>query len=294
MNDGIPDPHGMDLNFYMITLKRINSAVHALFDSIYGRKRMLLFDLDGTLLRSDKTISDKTLSAIERCRGNGYIVGVSTSRSESNSSVYLKELAPTAVISSGGAMITLNGDVIALYEIDGKEAGRIIAAARELCGDICISADTADRQAEYYRNFDPLQDELWKSRGRSVYTDYNDFSKPVLKMCFEIKDREKARQFTASLPHCDCIHFSDGEWYKITRSGVNKENAILRLCDHIGISAEDIIAFGDDLADIGMLNMCGTGVAMGNALPEVKAAADITIGSNDDDGIAAYLAGLTT
>ena len=50
-----------------------------------------------------------------------------------------------------------------------------------------------------------------------------------------------------------------------------------------------ISAFGDDLADIGSLKMCGTGVAMGNALPEVKEAADITIGSNDEDGIAEYL-----
>ena len=49
------------------------------------------------------------------------------------------------------------------------------------------------------------------------------------------------------------------------------------------------IAFGDDFADIGMLKLCGTGIAMGNAIPEVKAAADAVIGTNDADGIAAYL-----
>ena len=49
------------------------------------------------------------------------------------------------------------------------------------------------------------------------------------------------------------------------------------------------MAFGDDLADIGMLKMCGLGVAMGNAVDEAKAAADIVIGTNDEDGIAYFL-----
>ena len=57
----------------------------------------------------------------------------------------------------------------------------------------------------------------------------------------------------------------------------------------MGITPAEITAFGDDFADIGMLALCGTGVAMGNAIPEVKAAADVIIGGNDEDGIAAYL-----
>ncbi len=290
LGGGIPDPFDCNMGYYLTVFRLIRNAVHELFDELFGKmKKLLLFDLDDTLLRSDKTISDKTLSALKMCRESGYIIGVSTSRSESNSSFFLKELSPEIVISSGGAMVTLCGNTIALYELDGTEADRIIAMARELCGDINISADTADKEAEYYRNFDPPQDELWKSWGKSVYTDYRDFSKPVLKMCFEIIDEEKARQFIASLPGCDCIRFSDGEWYKITKAGVTKENAIQKVCDSICMSAENIIAFGDDLADIGMLKMCGTGVAMGNALPEIKAAADVTIGSNDDDGIADYL-----
>ena len=49
------------------------------------------------------------------------------------------------------------------------------------------------------------------------------------------------------------------------------------------------IVFGDDYADIGMLELCGTGVAMGNAIDEVKESADIVIGSNDEDGIADFI-----
>lgn len=62
------------------------------------------------------------------------------------------------------------------------------------------------------------------------------------------------------------------------------------VCSVCGIGAKEITAFGDDLADIGMLQLCGTGIAMGNAVSAVKEQADLVIGSNDEDGIAEYLA----
>ena len=250
---------------------------------------ILLFDLDGTLLRSDKTISERTLAAIEKSRRDGFVIGVSTSRSKSNSRKFIGSLSPEIIISSGGAMVTLNGMDIVTEEFDGEETARIIAAARRICGDLNITADTADENAEYFRNFTPPADELEKSWGTSIFTDFNGFDKPAMKLCFEIADDEKARLLGEELSWCDFLHFTDGDWYKVTKAGVTKENAINRLCTYLGITPEVMTAFGDDLADIGMLGMCGTGVAMGNALPEVKAAADIIIGTNDEDGIAVYL-----
>ena len=60
--------------------------------------KLLLFDLDGTLLQSDKTISTRTLSALKKCRGNDILIGVSTSRSEQNSLVFLNELMEKVVL----------------------------------------------------------------------------------------------------------------------------------------------------------------------------------------------------
>lgn len=88
---------------------------------------------------------------------------------------------------------------------------------------------------------------------------------------------------------CDCLRFSDGYWYKFTKKTATKENAIIEVCSVCQITAEEIMAFGDDYVDIGMLRLCGKGVAMGNAIDEVKRNADLVIGSNDEDGIAAYL-----
>ena len=66
------------------------------------------------------------------------------------------------------------------------------------------------------------------------------------------------------------ICFTDGYWYKFTKKNVTKENAIMKITEVCGFATDSIIAFGDDYADIGMLELCGTGVAMGNAIDEVK------------------------
>ena len=255
-------------------------------------KKLLLFDLDGTLLKSDKTISDRTLSAVLTAREKGYFIGVSTSRSESNSRSFIDRIAPDIIISSGGAMVTVNGKQTVVEEFTGDETAEIIAKARKVCGDLNITVDTTDKDAEFFRNFTPPQDELEKSWGRSIETDFNDFRKPSLKICFEIADEKKAEELKAELGDCDFIHFTDGDWYKVTKAGITKETAITKLCDSKGIDLKNVTAFGDDMADIGSMKLCGTGVAMENAQQAVKDAADITIGSNDEDGIADYLESL--
>ncbi len=251
--------------------------------------KMMLFDLDGTLLRTDKTISERSVRALARAYDAGYMIGLSTSRGHNNCMKFIDRVCPDVVISSGGAQVSLDGEIIIMQGFDGDEAAAVISAAREICGDVWITADAADSDAAFFRNHIPPQDELEQSWGESVYTDFSDYRRPTLKLCFEIHDEERAQSLAAALPGCDCIRFTDGEWYKFTKAGVTKESAIGKLCGYTGMDISDITAFGDDLADIGMLRMCGIGVAMGNAQPEVKAAADIVIGTNDGDGIAGYI-----
>lgn len=61
---------------------------------------LLLFDLDGTLLKTDKTISERVLSALRECREKGYLIGISTSRSEQNCLSFLGDLSPDILITS--------------------------------------------------------------------------------------------------------------------------------------------------------------------------------------------------
>ena len=253
--------------------------------------RLLLFDLDGTLLCSDKRITERTLQALGRYREKGMMIGVSTSRGERNAVSFTDELRPDILIASGGALIKYRSEYIYRAEFSAERTRQMIAAARTICGMDCeITIDTID---SHYWNYKTDPKEQYRSWGDSIYTDFRDFGQSALKMCVEIFDERQAQRLAELLDDCDCIRFSDGYWYKFTRKGVTKEAAILKACAACGIGPEEITAFGDDYADMGMLRLCGRGIAMGNALDVVKEAADLVIGSNDEDGIAVYLESLT-
>ncbi len=255
-------------------------------NNLYNCK-LLLFDLDGTLLRSDKTLSEATLKALQKCRKNGILIGISTSRAEHNALSFLSKLQPNVLITSGGALVKYNGKYIYKAEFSKEETKQMIALAREICGKDCeITVDTVNSHYWNYKIDPKKNDCTW---GDSIYTDFDNFEKNSLKMCVEIFDDSKARRLKELLSECDCVRFSDGYWYKFTKKTATKENAIINFCSLSEIKAEEIVAFGDDYADIGMLELCGKGIAMGNAVKEVKNKADLIIGSNDEDGIAEYL-----
>ncbi len=249
--------------------------------------KLLLFDLDGTLLCSDKTISQRTLKALQECRRNGILIGVSTSRGEQNTLPFIEELQPDILIASGGALVKYNSEYIYRAEFSGEEIWRMIEAAREVCGVDCeITVDTIDSHYWNYRIDPRVQDQSW---GDSIYTDFEDFRMSSLKMCVEIFEDSQTKRLIELLNECDCVRFSDGHWYKFTRKNATKERAVMEVCSVCGISPEEITAFGDDYADIGMLELCGKGIAMGNGIRQVKEKADLVIGNNDEDGIAEYL-----
>lgn len=249
--------------------------------------RMLLFDLDGTLLRSDKTISAPTLNALNHCRKMGLLIGVATSRGEQNAMNFLRQLQPDAIITSAGALVRCKKEISRINGFTAEKTSHVLKTLRTVCGaDVPMTVDTVD---DYYRNYEVPATDADQTWAMGHMTDYKDFAQPSLKICFECHDPDLAKAVAAALPHCDLIHFSDGPWYKLTPKNATKENAILQMCDTLGLQPAQIIAFGDDYADIGMLKMCGLGIAMGNAIDEVKQVADIIIGNNDDDGIASWL-----
>lgn len=251
------------------------------------QKKLLLFDLDDTLLRSDKTISRRTLEILEHCREQGYLIGVSTSRGESNSLLYISELHPEVIICSGGAVVKYKDQYIYTAEFTEEEINRMIKTVWEICGPECKM--TIDTLNAHFWSFERNRDEMDASWADTIFADFSNLHERALKLCAEIFRPELAQQLAETLEDCDCIKFVDGEWYKFTKKEATKENAIKIFCEISGISLSNVTAFGDDLPDIGMLKLCGKGIAMGNAVAEVKAAADVVIGTNDEDGIAEYL-----
>ena len=132
-------------------------------------KKLLLFDLDGTLLKTDKTISERTVEALDKCKNIGCMIGISTSRGEQNCYSFLKKIKPNIFISSGGALVKYNNEYIYKNLFSSERTKELINKVRAVCGDdVEITVDTIDRHYWNYR-IDPKQtDPSW---GSSIWTD---------------------------------------------------------------------------------------------------------------------------
>ena len=245
---------------------------------------IILSDLDGTLFREDKSISDFSKETIRQAQAKGLLFGICTSRAKVNALQFLKGIEPDILITNGGGMAYYKDEKIYNCEFTVEEIRKLIAATFELFGkDAILSAD--NEHALYSNSTEELGDKFW------TYNDFSDFREPCMKMCIASQDKEKIEKVASviGLEQIDYLPFSDIPWYKLSKKGATKEKAIEKLCRHLNISSSKIAAFGDDFNDIGMLKLCGKGVAMENAIEEVKSAAISVCPSNENDGVAKWI-----
>ena len=245
---------------------------------------IILSDLDGTLFRDDKSISDFTKQIIRQAQANGILFGICTSRAKINAVKFLDGIEPDILITNGGGIVYYKDKKIYDCEFTVEEIRKLIDAAFDVFGkDIVISAD--NEHALYSNSKDELGDKFW------TFNDFSDFRETCMKMCIESLDKEKVEKVASviGLENVDYLPFSDIPWYKLSKKAATKEKAIEALCRHLQITSSEIAAFGDDYNDIGMLTLCGKGVAMENAIAQVKEAADEVCASNEADGVANWI-----
>ena len=245
---------------------------------------IILSDLDGTLFRNDKSISDYTKQIIRQVQAKGVLFGVCTARAKVNAVKFLDGIEPDILISNGGGLITYRGQKIYNCEFSVSEIRQLINKTFEVFGkDIIISAD--NEKGLYSNSTEELGDKFW------TFNDFSDFREPCMKMCIESLDKEKVSKVANCLGEglIDYLPFSDIPWYKLSKKDATKEKAIEALCRELNVPVSQVVAFGDDFNDIGMLKLCGTGVAMDNAIEEVKQTADEVCASNEEDGVAQWM-----
>ena len=245
---------------------------------------IILSDLDGTLFRDDKSISDFTKETIRQAQAKGLLFGICTSRAKVNAVKFLEGIEPDILITNGGGIVYYQDKKIYDCEFTVEEIRKLIDAAFEVFGkDVIISAD--NEHALYSNSRDELGDKFW------TFNDFSDFRETCMKMCIESLDKEKVEKVASviGLDQIDYLPFSDIPWYKLSKKAATKEKAIEELCRHLNIESSQIAAFGDDFNDIGMLKLCGKGIAMENAIEEVKNAADQVCASNEKDGVAKWI-----
>ena len=245
---------------------------------------IILSDLDGTLFHNDKSISDFTKETIRRAQTKGILFGICTSRAKVNAIKFLEGIEPDILITNGGGIVYYQDKKIYNCEFSVEEVRKLIAAAFEVFGkDVILSAD--NEHALYSNSKEELGDKFW------TFNDFLDFNEPCMKMCIESLDKEKVEKVASviGLENVDYLPFSDIPWYKLSKKAATKEKAIEELCRHLNITSSKIAAFGDDFNDIGMLKLCGKGIAMENAIAEVKQAAGLVCASNENDGVAKWI-----
>lgn len=245
---------------------------------------LVLCDLDGTLFRNDKSISEFTKLTIKKLQKKGILFGICTSRAFINAAKFLEGIRPDVFISNGGGMVRVGDKKIYNCQFSVEQVRTLIDATFKILGsDAIISAD--NENGLYSNSKEELGDKFW------TFNDFLDFHQPAMKICLQTLDKDKVSQIAASIGQdkIDYLPFSDIPWYKMTLKEATKEKAIEALCSKLNIQTKKIAAFGDDFSDIGMLQLCGQGIAMNNAIDEVKKIASGTCLSNEEDGVAHWL-----
>ncbi|MGJ7910309.1 Cof-type HAD-IIB family hydrolase [Neobacillus sp. LXY-1] len=265
-----------------------------------AEKHLIALDLDGTLLKDDKTISSKTKHVIKEAREAGHIVMIATGRPYRSSEMYYKELElDTPIVNFNGAFThhPRNPGWGFYHEpLDIKVAKDIVEACRSFQFHNIIAEVMDDVYFHYHDQ--KLLDIFSFGNPRVTTGDLSNFltdSPTSMLIHTEEEQLKKIRNHLAEV-HAEVIEQRSwaAPWHviEIIKVGLNKAVGLKKAADYFGIPQERIIAFGDEDNDLEMLDFAGYGVAMGNGIDEVKSIAnDVTV-TNEEDGVAKYLADL--
>ena len=242
--------------------------------------KAVIVDLDKTLLRSDKTISEKTQRVMEKCRQKGMKLLVATARPQRTMKVFLEQISVDAATVSNGARV-LCGDEKAECSMEWDDVKEIL---RRLAGypHLRITLETGDLA---YSNL-PID-----GYETILVKDLFEVAKAegALKLLVHMDDFSTWEIVKGIVPENVNMTIAHGTLIQFQHKRATKWNGVKTMLDYVGCTPEEAIYFGDDHDDIESIRMCGMGIAMANGAEEVKMAADDIARSNDEDGVACYL-----
>lgn len=246
--------------------------------------QLLVLDLDGTLLRNDKTVSEETINSLIEFENRNNKIIFATARPPRDAYKYVpSKLRNNPIICYNGACMINHKEILYKKEMSRDTVYQIIEKS-EKSGyhQICFEIDD-----KLYSNFD-TSDFFGK-----VPTEIVDLTKLNMKTAYKVIICNKdsiSQDFLTVLPNtCKGIVTDNGRLCQIMDQEVSKWNSIQSLVKAWNIKNEDIIAFGDDYNDLDMIKHAGIGVAMGNAEKVVKESANFVTDTNMNEGVAKYL-----
>lgn len=253
---------------------------------------LLCTDLDGTLLRDDKSISYENLEAISYFMAEGgYFTFITGRMPYFVKHIYdlLDPNAPFGCINGGGIFDHKRGEYLWTRELSPECFDLIDVIDREV-EDIGIQVNTFER---IYFSKENYTMELFREATGvpNLVKPYRDVKEPIGKIVFGDQSNEKILRVAKLLfdqeksYKFDFIR-SEHALYEILPKGNSKGDVMLRIADILGINHKKTVAMGDYNNDVSMLKMAGVGVAVSNASEEAKAAADLITVSNEEHAVA--------
>lgn len=249
--------------------------------------KMIVTDLDRTLLKDDKTISPYTAETLEELRRRGIPFVIATARPARAVRKQLDFLRFDGAVYFNGAVTTAGEETLDSCLISG--ALNIVSAILRDKPDTLVSVEMEDY---LYSNMPPESLGHWGSD----YCRTMDFREiagrkveKILISSPHVPPEGWAEEYKKYIPEELYMQVSEGTLLMVMRREATKLGGIRRLAEHFRVELSQAAAFGDDLNDIDILRACGVGVAVENALPEVKAAADAVCASNQEDGVARWI-----
>lgn len=255
--------------------------------------RAIASDLDGTLLRSDQSVSPRTRAAIHAAEDAGLVVVLATGRPP-------RWIAPVVdQLGERGLVVCANGASVydpARHELV-ERTDLSPAVARALVDELQAAFPTAVLGVE--QGFSFSADESIRAAGIPIHV-MNDgivigpirsfLDEPVTKLIVRLPPPavpgQAARVQAVVGDRALVTHSVDESFLEVSHPGVHKAATVERLLGQAGIAPHEVVAFGDMPNDLELLRWAGWGVAMANGVDVVRAAADEVTASNDDDGVA--------
>lgn len=254
--------------------------------------KLIVTDLDGTALNNNKDISEETIEAFKKCREKGIHVAIATARYIVGASYYAKKLHADFQILTDGTLVYQDGRLIYSRTMTIDMTNNIINELKKYgyTSHIAIPTTTAlYRYPNDELDYSNKSNNIKCDHSPGLYFDIDKpFSEEACKIVAHISNDNDAKAI-AEKCRCEYFHYRGETTYTFFHKKASKLDAISHLAAHLGISLADIYAFGDDINDIEMIEHCGYGIAMENALDIVKEKADFVTASNEENGVAKVL-----
>ncbi|MER7894148.1 HAD family hydrolase [Micromonospora sp. NPDC094482] len=258
--------------------------------------RLVATDIDGTLLRDDRTLSPRTAQALARIAAQGTPVVLVTGRPiRWLKMVYDQLNGPLPAICANGAVVydPVNDEVLRADPLAPELLAEVARRLRAEVPGISFAVEIIDSRQMRHEAHYPLRWDADADAIRAVETPEELLAAPAVKLLARAGEQDPDAFVelvaTALQGLAEATHSSYSGLVEISAAGVTKAAGLAWYCARLGVDAGDVLAFGDMPNDVPMLAWAGRAVAVANAHPAVlKVAHEVTV-ANSEDGVAAYL-----